>query len=428
MVVNFALWSPIISLLAISLLFPLRTHYNGHQISKIYAALFAFPACVSSIYLFIITSFGSIITTKTIHPSMIQAFFTLHTSWSTAAITLSTTISTVFLIFLYNKINAAKTTPIFSLFFALIIAISSIPDQLVRLSLFILGTIIASFLLLPVYNQTNKTTITGNFLLQRISDFLALLALIFILVDGHNNTTNNPITSYELPSANSLIIYNISVLIRIISAVFFTERTVRNGYLSPHSAIKLYLGIGPQILLIQFKSVIVLDGSIQIFMLIAGVILLVFSLLKPIFQRESEGYIESTFSILIISSFIILWLGINDVALGLICVLITLYPICSTTRVNAARSSKIPTPSSANYIPLLNHKFYLFLLRSLRNVAMSSINAINSIYSGLFFYYLPQLIITALQIPLRLFHNGNIQRSLFLVIIMLFCYNYWWRN
>lgn len=429
MVVNFALWSPIISLLAISLLFPLRTHYNGYHISKVYAAIFAFPACVSSIYLFIITLLETIVTTKTIHPSMAQVFFTLHISWTTATITLSFIISILILIFTYNKKNAAEITPLFSLLFALIITISSIPDQLVRSSLFTLGTIIASFLLLPIYNQTNKTTITSNFLLQRISDFLALLALIFILVEKDNNTTNNPVTSYDFPSLTPLIMYNISILTRTISLVFFTQNTINNkGYLSAHSAIKLYLAIGPQILLIQFKSMITLNSSTQIFMLIAGITLLMLSLLKSILQREPEGYVDSLFNILTISFFILLWCGIENIALGLICGLITLYPVCSASRLNAARVNKIPTLSSISHIPPLSHKLYLFLLHSLGAIAKSFINIINLIYSGLFFYYLPQLTITALQIPLRLFHNGNIQRSLFLVIIMLFCYNYWWGN
>jgi hypothetical protein len=52
----------------------------------------------------------------------------------------------------------------------------------------------------------------------------------------------------------------------------------------------------------------------------------------------------------------------------------------------------------------------------------------NVIYGGILLYRIPNLLLAMIQIPLRFLHNGNIQRSLMFVSIMLVTYIFWWSS
>jgi hypothetical protein len=108
MIINFFVWSPLISFLAINLLFPLGHHYRGNYISRFYAAIFAFPALISSIYLVILISNGSIIISKTIHLPLVPLFITIQISWFVASIFVSMCLSILLLIFFADNDNSAQ--------------------------------------------------------------------------------------------------------------------------------------------------------------------------------------------------------------------------------------------------------------------------------------------------------------------------------
>jgi len=68
---------------------------------------------------------------------------------------------------------------------------------------------------------------------------------------------------------------------------------------------------------------------------------------------------------------------------------------------------------------LISRKIVLFL-------SLISANFIHPFYASFLLYRLPQLLVSAIQIPLRFFHTGSIQRSLLFMVLMAASYYSIW--
>ena len=432
MVINFTIWSPFISLLAIAFLYPLRLHYRGHQVSQFYAAIFAFPALVSSIYLFKIACSNGLIKSNSIHLSNVPIILTINFSFHTSLFLLIISLSISTIIFLSPKANFTENISISSVSFFIIFIMSAIPDQLVRVSILSIGTMIMSFMLLHEYNARTTKLVLRDFLLQRISDFLALSALIFMLATN-KNPRENPISLYGNPNIFMILLLNVSILIRYSSLFLFRLRSSKHNYLFNANLVlrKVVIGVGSQILLVQFAAINQSNGPLHVFLLIAAATLLSLAIISLFFYRNLAKFFDDGANVLLTSAFVLSIEGLYFLATTLIAVVILLYPIVimhCTIENNATLNKKSNHLLSPLIFGLLSGKriFFRFLLNAFYISAKFLTNLINHFYSGFLFYYLPQISITIMQIPLRLFHNGNIQRSLIFAAIMLVGYVYWW--
>src|SRR5262245_55268797 len=86
MVITVTLWLPLICLLALTFLYPLRFYYRRYQTGQIYAAIFSFPGLASSLYILNIALSHGTIKSSTIHVRNIPIFLTLHISLLTSII------------------------------------------------------------------------------------------------------------------------------------------------------------------------------------------------------------------------------------------------------------------------------------------------------------------------------------------------------
>ena len=115
-----------------------------------------------------------------------------------------------------------------------------------------MGSILITLILL-IFNK-DYLFITIDFFLQRLCDFLATFALIMMIIEKNNITTNDPFLSYNEPRSILLLSLFISVFIRVISSTWPYIKT--NNILISQltlATMKTYVGLGIITLLENYK-------------------------------------------------------------------------------------------------------------------------------------------------------------------------------
>jgi hypothetical protein len=432
MIINFVSWSPLISLIAISLLYPLRLHIHGSLVSRVYAAILLFPAFVSSLYLLKLTCYNGVIISKIAKIPMASISWGFQFSWSNSVIVTSINLLIIILIFFLPQKKTVENISLLSVIFIFLYIMSIAPDQLIKMSAFSVGSMLFTFMLL--YEESDKNAVKhmmADFLLYRACDLLAFISLMIVLTKQkslimselivENHVDILPIFSYFLS-----IVFNLASLI-----TFNTNQSISPYTLVRYSILRrVFIGSGSQILLLQFSPLLLrYNESIMIF-IFPSIIILSLALLTAILY-QNINIVDNLFNILISIGLITICTGYSTVTVVIICSIFTLYPIMSLPTIFKANAilhpSQAPKSAYLNLIPsVLNAIIFQFPLKISYFFAKIFINFLNPIYAGFLLYRVPTIVIGIVQTPLRLFHNGNIQRSLIFVILLLVGYIYWW--
>lgn len=421
MMITLLLYSPLISFLAVNLLF--ISSDQDQYWHKIYAAIFLFLSLIASSYLALISYDGSIIISKTIHLSTIPLFITIQGSLFIFLIIIIMNLSLLLLIFFTHK-NFILAISIYSLMFAIISISLLSPDKLIKLAVFSMGSIIITLMLL-IFNKGNYLFIIIDFFLQRISDFLGTLALILMMIEKNNITTNNPFLSYNAPRSILLLAFFLSVFIRVISSAW-PQINANKLFISQMilAILKTYMGLGIITLLkdCHFHHHHIL---ITYILLMAATIITYFYIEK--ICNNSINYLYLLPDITLLMSMLLIYFNLNYIAISLIMLQTILLPMLSINININNRSKKL---ISYKILTLINSGL-LFIYSPLKlltkTIYVLCVNILGQFYFGLLFYYFPRVIVWSLNMPLRFFHNGNIETSLIFMIMTIFIYWYIWR-
>lgn len=435
MIINYFCWSTLISLIAMILLYPLRHHSHGARVSRVCAAIFLFPSLVSSIASLILILKREAVLVSITRIPMIKIHLGVLLSESNIIIITCINLSIAFFIFLLSNRNFIEFFLTSSLAMLLIFVTAATPDQIVRSSVFSLGIILINCLI--IYEDTDRSAIkyfTTDVMLNRISDLLALVALIQVPFAVGYFVVREPILNTNYIGLAPNLLFFISIFIRILSLHVIGGLSPAPSFTSVKFLIfpRMFVGVGSPILLLFFIAPEINDSWLLKLFFITSLILFIYSLIsfivnvKKIFLPINLiGFLSSTSLLLIYTDYKIFTLAI--IGGTIIC-----YQVISLSFItgysNLSDTQYYKSPVLVKILNSLHGWLIVYPNRMLFLISNFFINFVSLIYSGFLLYRLPQLILTAIQIPFRFLNNGSIQRSLIFVAIMLIVYSYWWRK
>jgi hypothetical protein len=304
------------------------------------------------------------------------------------------------------------------------LAFSQLPsDILVILFILNVGNIFLLFTMISVNTRNFSINITRNFLWLVISDFITMIGLLLALsIYGHSTVY------YSIPNLNFAVSFLLffPCFIKILSLA-----SVKTNIGNPSLSLRisqlsyiLFSGCSAVIILLSAQNYIFANLSLTYILLASALVL------YGIFQLIVGGakYAENNISILF-SSLAVLFLALGQAWLSqiMLCLmaLIFSFQVESISRkvfLTKTIGAETNETLSFDLIPKIN--FYTSKFIDLMSNLSS--NIIGPLYGNFLLLRIPQLIIALIQIPLRLFHNGSIQRSVLFIVIMVLSYYYIW--
>lgn len=432
MILNFVIWSPLISLTAIIFLYPLRFHLRGSQVSRFYAAALLFPALISSLYVLKLTAFEGVLISQIARLPVLPIYVGIQLSHSNALLVACTILSVAFLIFFLPEKKFVENTLLVAVYSALLCIIALTPDQFIKTLTFTIGNVAVIYTILNDEQEKRVINkVTNDFPLHLISDLFAFTALFYLIIH-HKGLF---VQGYEqpIPVMRMLprVVYFIALAIRVVAITAVDT----NSSFRSHSVIKLsifrkvFVSTGSLLLLLDFSPVIFLNATtIKPFFITVSFAPLVWVLISLIYERHKTTFADYAVNILTSLSFIAICLEQYEIARALLCITIAFYPLVAllvvTLRKPAPSAEKLARQSSV-WTTLFERIFLLIPVRIARIFSQFITDFLIPIYSGFFLFRLPQIVIGILQTPLRILHNGNVQRSLIFVAIMFISFLLW---
>lgn len=423
MILNFALWSPLISLIAASFLYPLRLHYRGQNVCQVYSGIIILPALVSSLYLFFITRNGGVVTSRNIDVRLTPIGLGSHVASLESFFLVAICFSILMVVFFGQKAKLAENLLYTCSGFSFLIVFLILPNQIVRTSFFCIASLITSLFLINRTPEISSPLIVRDFFWQRLGDILAICALFMTINQTAFDGTN---------IHRSAIFLNLAVLTRIVSVALFRpiNGSIIHVYMSEELFRKIILGVGSISLIINnFNTK--LDEELGVIFSSISIAVLALIVSLNFFSKNRVESISNGFNALIIATLIAHYLQWIELAIGLLGVFIVVGPLTlqESTR-DYIPDQKITSKRefSGMFLWFLSIiSFFRFIVaRSCMILARTFTNIISPIYSGFCFYYLPMILIGLLQIPLRIFYNGNVQRSLIFAVFLIGTYIFLW--
>jgi hypothetical protein len=433
MIINFIILSPLIFLLITISPQLLRFHIINDHVGKIYIMISTFISLIFSIYIFKITWLNKITLSQIGKTEMIPIFWGIVFSRINSAIITAINVSIVILIFLLPKQKFMKNISLITSSFFIILLISTAADQLVKMTLFSIGTLIVT------HNFLNKESnpaiikkIANDFFINRIADFLAFIALFIILIEQKTLLIESLHGLNEEIKIIPRILFYLSIILRMISLSIETVQSISRSHLTIKNFIfhRLLIGTTCPIIFLQFSTAIPGHNIIDIIFQISSSFLLLMVCLAAFFYSDKSKFYDHFSNILSTSAILATCLGYNVIAIIIICCHLIIYSIASLPKL-ITEQKILFTYSSNKHVYSPFWVTYLNQFSQIPNkisflLAKFFINFFNPIYLGFILYRMPQILISIVQAPLRLLHNGNIQRSLIFIACIYFGYIYLW--
>lgn len=424
MLVNFVFWSPLISILCIGLLFPLQGLARNALVIRSYAAIFLFPALISSFYLWLLVKKNDLVISKIALTSSIPLIFGLEINTTTAFFTMSLILSLAAIIFFIVPIKMALHVSTAALCSGLLILINSSMDHFIKFAVLSIGTIIMNFMLL--HDSLDKKIVrhvTADFVVQRASDFMGLVALLLIMINSNSLSIHFAYRHEDItPGIRVLFVAAIGIkLIALIGTDFY--KSISPGTYRLFALQKIYYAVGTQLVLFHIAPLMIRGDNFDRVFTYVAIAIVFFAIIGVFILRRLAPLVDLFINVITSLIFLAICSGHFVIAQYVIaCVLLT-YPFFAGRYV--VKKSTTNQPGQKEYGTII--KFFLqFPLKISYLFSRFVTNFLNPILTSFLFYRVPQIIIIILQMPLRALHNGNIQRSLIFVSFILMAYFYWW--
>lgn len=356
------------------MLYPLKTHPMSFYTSRIYSSILLFPALVTSLYVLKLTAVDDAIIKKLTPIPLTNLVWGNHIDVSAAIICLTMVISFLVLIFYLPKSRHAEIISATSACFAIIIFILFFEDIVIKSAL-LSAAIVFAYVLNPGVK---------GFIYLRFCDILCYASLVLFL---HQSI----FTAAPIYSKLSIIGFITSLNLRILFTMHMEIFGHQSNWYRATNWILLYLG---SLIMILPFNLLNLDFTAFILVLIPITIYTIIA----IFYKK---WILLTYLPVMICVFI----GDKlESSLALSLAIPGIYVVLSSDEV-----------LNKNRVKPTNHSKIL-------------LNFLTIFYSGFLLFRLPQILIAILKIPLRLFNDGNLQKSLAFIAMMLAAYLYlWWQ-
>lgn len=324
----------------------------------------------------------------------------------------------------YSHLSNLFSTLVISSFF---IVFSQLPlNVLVTICILNIGGILLLFSIVRSNIRNFSSSQAKNYYWLIMCDFFCAFAFFSLPTNNIFNLLNKNITQNNIINTNFGLILLTTYFIK-----FLILPSVKNdftsNFLSPkinHLLYITYSSLGPLIVLVETRLFIFTPSSITL--ILASSFLVCYTLFSLITDRQN--YIEAHASIFL-SSLAVLALSSDFyiIAEAIACCIIIGIPFQIEMLSKKLLSVKNITTDQ-------KHKFDYQIAQSINNIIFKSLhftanivsNFIGPIYGNILLLKIPQIIIGIIQIPLRIFHNGSIRRSVLFIIIMVISYYYIW--
>lgn len=414
------IWSPLIFIFLLSLFSSMSIFNHSPNALRIVGAVILLPSAISTIFLFKLTYASWMILGKnwSIIPIDLRVFYS-----SESAILLGFyTFSLIAALFLLPSNKLVNTIKLMSITYLLWLLIALPVHWFIFMSLFSMGSIIISYhIIREAELNAPDNDKESLFLSQRLSDLLAFTSLCFILAN------QKTLSLLELPrlasqiSLSSLVIFFLALIVRLAplsrKRVATSFAQFRVFYIED-----AFVAIGTLVILLRLKEVVFYHEEAN-YLLIAACTLIILRTSFIVLQKNLDIFLSAN-SLLSCAAIILMCFEELQIAEVILYLLVLLMPITLYMAAQQNYSLRAKIKSEARFDPLLH--LGSLLARLVTFSAEASVKFISPFYTNFILYRLPQFLVTILQIPLRIFHNGSIKRSLLFIIVSLTAYYWWW--
>ncbi|HXW53930.1 MAG TPA: hypothetical protein VEL47_07485 [Myxococcota bacterium] len=425
--INVLLWSHLISFLSVAMLYPFRLYARNSAMLRLWSLVFLLPALVSSCWTLQLIFFARVNVVKVLFSSPIPLSGLIKLDAINSVLLTCSVLLMILLTVLLPARKIADNLSMTSTTLFLITAMSIAADQFIKLVIFSLGSILITFMILNEEDDWHAIkSSTSDFFVQRASDIIAFVVLVTIAWSSHPYILT-PLTEGSI-SIESRMFYFFALTLKIVSSSYVLSHIpIRlDDVYSNLVPRKIYYVVGSLILLLQFsKSFPVNDTEKSIFLVMA-VVILIATVAWMIIHRAHTGYYEHAINSITCFALIAICLGCHIMALAAVCFVLLFGPHAYLGGIQNRSLPEQTSHASELAWPIVVRLFLELPLRGLYFMAKVFVTFFSDVYAGILLYQLPRIFLGMLQIPLRLLNNGNIQRSLIFVSIMVFSYFVWW--
>lgn len=418
----FVVWSTPIAVFSLFFLSSLSTFVQAPKALRVIGSLILLPSILSATFLLRLTKESFIYVGRTW--SLIPLDMHGVISYEFALLMVLFSIALIALLFILPSHRLVETIKALSLCFFMLCLLAFPINCFVAFALFSLGSFVISYNAIKESERNSLDDDIGEiFLWQRLSDLLLFISLLLIAIE------QSSLSFLLLPKIASKISPLVIVLFFLGLVLRLTPLSGRRalGNFSDFRAILLeeyYVSLGISFLLLRMRDIIFLSQEANYFLISCTALILFRALFAPLTARIFFFKTINTFLVCLLIIFVCYQQYVAaQFAFVILAMLAPLALLIADHREAWIRTSA----NSAYYLDPL-HRFMQLSKGMVAFAAESSTNFTGPVYGNFFMYRIPQLIVTIFELPLRLFHNGSIQRSLLFIIVSLATYYWWWER
>lgn len=413
-------------------LFILIASFGNHlfttNVLRLALSLIVLPAIICSLLFFKIIFINQSITYSRVLFPFITIDFGIYLNNSSCFIIICSTLALVATIFILPKKYFSLNIALFSAICVVLLLPQVFANLLVGYCFYIIASIFVFYFGIIDNDKKFLTAIpAADFLWQRASDILALISLLLIFIDLKTlHVFELAYNAHNVQPFYAALFFG-AMIMRIInlptgnSFVLLTQDNGFNAYLLG----RLYISLGALLFLLRSQQIIFSHQELKnIYMTTAGLLLC-----HAIFyctKRRKLIYLPTNINYLacavVVGLFSLDKFYLSEI---IIYTLIIFMPVFAALRSTSKYYLKKPLESRRlNDDPVV---IIGTLARTLTNFGASfATSFIGLFYANFLLYRLPQIILSFIQLPLRIFHTGSLQRSMLFIAILVTSYYWLW--
>jgi hypothetical protein len=409
---NFLFICPTFSFLAIFLLASFALANHAYAWLRILGSIALAPGLILSLFLLYLSR-GSLIYVQyslPVWPFAMPAYLT--TVSAVAFLIMSLALASA--LFLIPRQRLFQAIQLLSFAFFLFTIISVVPNLALSFTIYSLGSIAITYLSMRHREtQSLRADISSTFMWHRISDLFIFIALIFIYHTQHNlSALLLPKTAWDIKTAyTSMLLFGL--YFRLAQTCQSKNQTLLEN---------AYIVVGILILLSKLEMVLLIRTDINVLLSIIILLLLAICMAITNTIKDSKYLFHSINTIISCVSFAFFGLGFFSLAEFLMVLLMALAPLRSILPsyfVGYSSQAKERATTEDSW-----EKLKRLLPTPIFLSADITATYIGPFYAHFLLYRFPQFVISLIDLPLRMFHNGSVQRYLLFIIIS--CLSYYW--
>lgn len=424
MLFNFTAWL-FFSFTLFLLLASLKTNIKTIVLYRWLFALIALPATILAFGLLKITLSENTIIFATIDLPLVNYVTHIYIDAFRASIIFLTLVTLNILIFSATHLYFS---PVLSLCSSIVffIALSQLFSDLFFI-FFWLDIGVIFFVFLSISNNVRNLSfiLANNFFWLLLADFCTIIGLLLTRIDFGHTTTYLDFHNTTLLSLDPYLLLFFSCFTKLFVMHFIKKESLNYSLGISLTQLHLVLFSCLSALIILFSAKNIILNHPNLIFIISSALLLMLSSFKLLKDKINNN--EHTIT-LFMASLSLLFFSCGYLLLSKVLVVsvILIFPL--QVQQAAKRHSLLRgTNHEANvhsfdFIESLN-SFMAQISTGLSNIFA---HIIGPLYSNFFLLSLPKIMITLIQLPLRIFHNGSIQRSIIFIIVMVLSYYYMW--